>query len=574
MFRTFARNFLPNPLDRMLKKCAKRGGKKVLLCWNRGLGDIALGLFAMVQRIRQFLPEAEITFLTRENLVPGFSMLEGVKTIGVSGWKRGEKGAISIDRTPYDLIIEKPDPTEWVRWQWGKIVPRLKWDASHDERWKKFDLPEEFTYIGVQVSAETNYGLWRNWPLEKWRDLFERLSYFREYKILLFGFGDEPRFTQHNVIDLRGKTELFDLLSIVKNRCRHLIVPDSGILSMTYYLDAPFLLQILSLWADPNHGILKQNVASPNPLLEHVPLVGARRDLSQISVEQVMNRIAPSKPLQKCRFYADAPPALIANTGAILLAGGQGTRLGHKGPKGTFEVSGKSLFQWICEKAPEQNFPIAVMTSPDNHEATVSFFKGKNYFDRQIHFFQQSAGLHGPDGNGSVFKSFANSGLDRLFGGRGIDLVSIVPVENPLAHPADPFLISHHRESKSDATLKCVERLRPDESIGAIVERNGRLEIVEYLDLNPREQYRYNNTGMMAMSLSFIRKMASIDLPLHSVRKKIGGKWVEKGERFIFDALKYADRVAAICYPREICYAPIKSLEQLESAKNLIRRQP
>lgn len=65
----------------MLERTAKKGGKKILLGWNRGLGDIALGLYAMVQRIREIVPNAEITFVVRENLRDGFSMLEGVKTI-------------------------------------------------------------------------------------------------------------------------------------------------------------------------------------------------------------------------------------------------------------------------------------------------------------------------------------------------------------------------------------------------------------------------------------------------------------------------------------------------------------
>jgi ADP-heptose:LPS heptosyltransferase len=95
----------------------------------------------------------------------------------------------------------------------------------------------------------------------------------------------------NRIIDLRGKTSLFELLSIIKNRCRYLIAPDSGILSMVYYLDTAFPLQIISLWADPKHGILKQNVASPNPLLIHRPLIGAHRDLSTVSADDVLNHL-------------------------------------------------------------------------------------------------------------------------------------------------------------------------------------------------------------------------------------------------------------------------------------------
>ena len=268
MFRTFSRLFLPNPLDWMLKRCAKRGGQKILLGWNRGLGDIALGLFAIVERIRELVPNAEITFLTRPNLQDGFSMLEGVKTLIADHWQRGPVDVkatlrqLGIDPKTFDLIIERPSPTDWVRWQRGKVVPRLKWDAKWERLYEKFRLPEGFIYIGVQAVVETKYGAWRNWPHQQ--KLFDRLEMFPNVKALLFGAEDKTQFRNANIIDLRGQTMLFELLSIIKNRCRSVILPDSGILSMVYYLNALFPLQVISLWADPDHGILKQNVASPN----------------------------------------------------------------------------------------------------------------------------------------------------------------------------------------------------------------------------------------------------------------------------------------------------------------------
>ncbi len=274
MFRTFARTFLPNPLDWMLKRTAKRGGKRILIAWNRGLGDIALGLYAMVQRVREFIPDAKIVFLTRENLRDGFSLLEGVETVVASSLKRGEpvdvQGALSelgIDQKDFDLIIKKPSPTDWVRWQRGKVVPRLKWKNEYDSLWKKFDLAEPYVYIGVQAVAETTYGLWRNWPLERWKELFDRFEKRGNVRVILFGFGDVPQFSHSSIVDLRGKTTLFEMLSIIKNRCHSLILPDSGILSMSYYLDASFPIRVVSLWGDPKHGILKQAVSSPNPQL-------------------------------------------------------------------------------------------------------------------------------------------------------------------------------------------------------------------------------------------------------------------------------------------------------------------
>lgn len=298
MFRTFARIFLPNRLDFLSKRAKRRSQKRILLAWNRGLGDIALGLYAVVHRIRFWIPDAEITFLIRENLREGFSLLENVRTIVAPDWVRGEKvdvvkTLLSLGRHPseFDLIIPAASPTDWVRWQLGHLVPRLKWKAEYDELCQTFDLPDSLTYVGVQVQAETNYGLWRNWPEERWRELFDRLLVDDKMRVILFGYGAEPSFSHERLIDLRGKTSLLQLLSIIKNKCRFLIVPDSGILSMAYYLDVAFPLKILSLWADPRHGILKQNVASPNPLLVHRPLIGEHRDLSTILAEDVLKHV-------------------------------------------------------------------------------------------------------------------------------------------------------------------------------------------------------------------------------------------------------------------------------------------
>jgi len=90
---------------------------------------------------------------------------------------------------------------------------------------------------------------------------------------------------------LRGKTHLLSLLSIVKNKLDYLVVPDSGLLSLTYYLDAVFPLKMVSLWSDPRQGVLKQNVASPNPDLLHIPLIGQDESVANISVEHVMQSL-------------------------------------------------------------------------------------------------------------------------------------------------------------------------------------------------------------------------------------------------------------------------------------------
>lgn len=549
----------------MLKKTARKGGKKILLAWNRGLGDIALGLFAIVKRIREIIPDAEITFITRSNLHDGFSMLEGVKTIIAPNWKRGEPYKIDpFIKAQYDLVIEKPSPTDWVRWQRGMVVPKLKWDAKYDELHERFQMSSSFTWIGVQVSAETNYGLWRNWPLARWQELFDRLEKLEHVKVVLFGYGDTPKFNNQNIVDLRGKTTLFEMLSIIKHHCLGLVLPDSGISSMAYYLNATFPLRLVSLWADPNHGILKQAVVSPNRQLVHCPLIAEGRNLANVSVDAVLEQLFP-----------------MEQVGAILLAGGLGTRLGFNGPKGLFSIEGKSLFEWFCKKMPKGR-PLAIMTSPLNHEETVAYFKQKNFFGLDIHFFMQEMScflddekkpieMKGPNGNGSVFRSFEKAGLDKVFREKGVDLVTVSYIENLFARPFDPLLIHRARREKADAMVQCIKWCETDKSMGVLLEKGDKIEIKEYIGLDGLQKHQYAYSGQIAFTLPFFSKMAKKDLPIHWVRKKVKDRWIWKGEQFIFDAFTFASRVRAFEVPRSTHYAPIKGLECIESVQKRLR---
>lgn len=287
MLKRLWRKIAPNPLDSLLKTAQKRGDKRILIFWNRGLGDIALGLYAIVHRIRFFIPDAKITFLTRPNLKDGFTLLGGVDLIVAPELKRGQPLPMElINPADFDLIIPHPDPTYWVSWQRGQLTPKLNWNPAWDKLCQRYPLAEGKRYIGAHVQTESNYASWRDWPQSSWEALFKQLTEKGE-EILLFGFAKTPSFNMSHVIDLRGETPLFDLLSIIKNRCKAIVVPDSGISSMTYYLDLSFPLKIVSLWADPNNGILKQNVASPNPLLRHFPLIGSNKQINRITPDQV-----------------------------------------------------------------------------------------------------------------------------------------------------------------------------------------------------------------------------------------------------------------------------------------------
>ena len=116
------------------------------------------------------IENAQITFLIREDLKEGFSLFEGVDLIIAKNWERGKHyKADKKLRSKFDVIIEKPDPTYWVSWQIGKVIPKLKFDRAHDKLYKKFNLGEKREYIGVQTKASTTHSNWRDWPVQLWR---------------------------------------------------------------------------------------------------------------------------------------------------------------------------------------------------------------------------------------------------------------------------------------------------------------------------------------------------------------------------------------------------------------------
>ncbi|MES2345724.1 MAG: glycosyltransferase family 9 protein, partial [Chlamydiota bacterium] len=361
MLKKLWRKWGPNPLDFRLKRAAKKKIKNVLITWNRGMGDVPLGMYALVFRIRQFIADIKIVFLVRGGLKNAFSFLEGVEVHEAEHWRRGcpfdlesTLEEMNMDSRSFDLILENPDPTRWLKWQLGTLVPQLRFDAAHDMLADQFELKES-NYIALHVHTETQYGYEKNWQTERWKELCERLIKEKGATILLFGLSSTSDFKMERVIDLRGKTTLFEMLSLIKNRCTHLVAPDSGVLSLIYYLDVSFPLRIVSLWADPRQGVLKQNVSSPNVELQHVPLLGKEEKVENITVDEVMEALAIDivdpllKRQREALFKTENKPfactplqmwstpseknnghALLrqGKVGCLVLAGGQGSRLG------------------------------------------------------------------------------------------------------------------------------------------------------------------------------------------------------------------------------------------------------
>jgi len=297
MIRSLVRKLRGNELDRILERATRSGARRFLVFWNRGLGDIALGLYALFARIREAVPAAEIAVLTRQDLAEAFTLFDVQRVIVDPRLERGERDGyanavarLGVKAADFDVVLDRPDPTGWLASQHGTAVPRLVWKPEHDALASRFPLGDGRLLVGAHVSAETArfYGYVKDWPIESWRAFFAGLGGER---CVLFGHAPEPRFELPGLVDLRGRTTLLEMLAIVKNRCRVLVAPDSGVLTMAYYLDCAFPLTIVSLWSDPRQGVLKQSVASPNPLLRHVPIIGEGEDVRRIPVGEVLARV-------------------------------------------------------------------------------------------------------------------------------------------------------------------------------------------------------------------------------------------------------------------------------------------
>jgi len=298
------------------------------------------------------------------------------------------------------------------------------------------------------------------------------------------------------------------------------------------------------------------------------------------------------------------------NVATCVLAGGQGSRMGIEIPKGSYPITPirkKSLFQLIvekvraCSKRVGRPLDIAFMTSPENHSQSLAFFEQHDFFgcpQEQINFFTQSAlpllseEGHSPlmhddsspylvaDGNGSFFWEFCKSGLATGWAQKGIDTVIVIQVDNPLADPFDAELVGVHTGRKNDATIMAIEKNSPDESVGLIVEKEGKLAIVEYSEMDTATKtaknedgslkFKLGNISYFCFSLDFIRKislMSKTKFPLHEALKispQLSFPAI-KQEYFIFDMLSEAEKASVLLATREEVFAPLKNKEGQDS---------
>ncbi len=339
-------------------------------------------------------------------------------------------------------------------------------------------------------------------------------------------------------------------------------------------------------------------------------------DLREINLTQLMTRYqaycrTAASPTEKKVFdTADLltppfDPHLVTlgedylragKVGIFLVAGGQGSRLGFKGPKGCYPITpvrNKSLFQLFAEsiaaRGRRYGVPLRwyIMTSRDNDAETRRFFQQQGFFglnredimflvqgeipsldlDGRLMISREARIFKNPDGHGGSLRALKESGALQDMRERGIAEVFYFQVDNPLAKIADPLFIGAHVEHQAEMSTKVVQKTDPEEKVGIIGKINGKIGCIEYSELTPAEirerredgslRFSSANIAIHMIKRTFIEKLTQdegFSLPYHAAIKDIECLAVRDGqlvpetrkglkfEMFVFDALGFTTR--------------------------------
>ncbi|HOC33495.1 MAG TPA: UDPGP type 1 family protein [Ruminococcus flavefaciens] len=311
--------------------------------------------------------------------------------------------------------------------------------------------------------------------------------------------------------------------------------------------------------------------------------------------------------------------------GAVLLAGGQGSRLGFDKPKGTFNIGvDRDLYIFEClinnlmEVVKEAHtwVPLFVMTSVDNKKDTIDFFREHNYFgysDDNVWFFAQEQLptvdtngklmladkgkiLTAPNGNGGWYASMEKTGMLKILRDSKIKWLNVFAVDNVLQRIADPCFLGAVIDSGKVSGAKVVAKADPDEKVGVLCLEDGRPSIVEYYEMTDEMRTRREENGMLSYNYGVIlnylfrvdklNKTLKVKLPLHRAFKKIkylneNGEIVTpdepnayKFETLALDMVKLQDNCLAYEVDRKKEFAPVKNktgVDSVDSARELLR---
>ncbi len=311
--------------------------------------------------------------------------------------------------------------------------------------------------------------------------------------------------------------------------------------------------------------------------------------------------------------------------GAVLLAGGMGTRLGSDDPKGMYNIGITRevyIFQRLIEnlmdvvRQAESWIPLYVMTSDKNHDATVSFLKEHDYFgynkDYVTFFMQEMAPASdyqgkvymeekgkistSPNGNGGWYSSMYKWGVAQKAMAEGVEWLNVFAVDNVLQRIADPCFVGAVIDEGCACGAKVVKKCAPDEKVGVMCLEDGRPSIIEYYELTDELANERDDNGDPAyyfgvilnylFRISDLEKIREKKLPLHIVEKKIScineaGEKIKpetpngyKFEQLVLDMIHELDSCLPYEVERNKEFAPIKNktgVDSVESARALCR---
>ena len=318
---------------------------------------------------------------------------------------------------------------------------------------------------------------------------------------------------------------------------------------------------------------------------------------------------------EKYKYYENLGKQAIkaGKLAAVTMAGGQGTRLGHTGPKGTYDIgldSHKSLFELLCDSLKEEGkkydvtIPWFIMTSRENNQETLDFFEKNKYFgyqkDKNIFFFIQGElpmidtegkiligedGLvkQAADGHGGIYESLVKNGMVEKMKQMGIEWVFIGGVDNCLVKMVDPVLMGIAIDRGVTVACKSIVKANPHEKVGVFCKRNGKPSVIEYSEISDEMAEATDENGELLygeshilcnlFSVDAIQRMGTNPLPYHTAFKK--AKFIDKDgnlivpdspnafkfEAFLFDAFGEVDDMAILRVKREEEFAPVKNAD-------------
>lgn len=310
---------------------------------------------------------------------------------------------------------------------------------------------------------------------------------------------------------------------------------------------------------------------------------------------------------------------------AVMLAGGQGTRLGFNSPKGMFNIGeNKELYIFQCQinnlmdvvKLTGEYIPLYIMTSEKNNSETIDFFEKNNYFgynssyvkffiqdmapsvdfDGKIFMESKSEMAVSPNGNGGWFSSIVRAGLLDEIREKGIEWINVFAVDNVLQRIVDPMFIGAVISSGMQSGSKVVSKVSPDERVGVLCLEDGKPSIVEYYEMTDEMRNRVNENGELSYKYGVILnylfnvnkavEILSNKMPIHIVEKKIPYMNEEgvlvtpekpngfKFETLVLDMVHMQDNCLSYEVIRNKEFAPVKNAtgtDSVESARLLLK---